>query len=773
MKDVPMSKAELLCDRAFRARGLGLGNSRLVRLPGFMVRMSACLLVLGLPGGLAAADELKFTTADESRAEFERTVKPFLARHCVECHSGKNTEGDLDVTKLDPDMKASADGARWAMLVERVQNGEMPPKEKPQPAVESVEAAIRWAKAEAKRSNKHFTKRAAYENGNQVSHAALFDPRNVPPFDAEARVRRVSPEIYAAFVKDAPKSRPMNQPFSPPGGTTFQDMGDPKMDEPVVIVHLQNALIVVEKLTEHTVEDGKFAKKNGVGELMPLFDPAKPPTDADVGKAITFMFQKFLKRPPTASEAERFAQFMKRNVAEAGQVVGARYTLATVLMLPEVVFRMEVGAGQPDARGRVRLAPREIAFALAYALTDRGPDDKLLAAATSGGLDTEDGVRQQVERMLADAKLEKPRIMRFFREYFGYDKVTGVFKEESGGGGARDFAGHEPAILLADTDRLVEYILEQDRDVLRELLTTNKSFVAHKTAAALKKQLATEREKFQAEVEKNPAKFKGKPFKTNVKLVYESYGLADFPDEQPAELPADQRAGILTQPSWLVANSTASENHAIHRGKWIRERLLGNVVPDIPITVDAQLPIAPEKTLRERMAVTEQAYCWQCHQLMNDLAYPLEQYDHFGRFRTAEQVVDLEATEKNVDKKGKKLGPVMRDAPLKNDGLVAHVGDPSLEGAVMGPVELMKRLAASERVEQVFVRHAFRYWLGRNESLGDAASLQAAHKAYKESGGSMRALITAILSSESFLYRVPASPEANASAQAAPPTSGS
>jgi hypothetical protein len=771
MKEVPMTKAEPCGDRAFRARGLGM--SQMARLPGFIVGMSAGLLVLGLSGGWASADELKFATAEESRAEFERTVKPFLARHCVECHSGKNTEGDLDVTKLDPDMKASVDGARWAMLVEKVQSGEMPPKEKPQPAVESMEAAIRWAKAEAKRSNKHFTKRAAYENGNLVSHAALFDPRNLPPFDAEARVRRVSPEIYAAFVKDAPKSRPMNQPFSPPGGTTFQDMGDPKMDEPVVVVHLQNALLVVEKMTEHTVEDGKLAKKSGDAVLMSLFDPAKPPTDADAEKAIAFMFQKFLKRPPTAAEAEQFAQLMKRNVADAGQVVGARYTLATVLMLPEVVFRMEVGAGQPDARGRLRLAPREIAFALAYALTDRGPDDQLLAAATSGGLDTEDGIRQQVERMLADTKLEKPRIMRFFREYFGYRKAIEVFKEETNGGGTRDFAGHDAATLAADTDRLVEYILEQDRDVLRELLTTNKSFVAYTKAAGAKKQVAKEREKFQADVEKNPAKFKGKEFRPSMKLVYESYGLSDFPDEQPVELPADQRAGILTQPSWLVANSTTSENHAIHRGKWIRERLLGNVVPDIPITVDAQLPIAPEKTLRERMAVTEQAYCWQCHQLMNDLAYPLEQYDHFGRFREAEQVVDLEATEKNVDKKGKSLGQVMRGAPLKIDGLVAHVGDPSLEGAVVGPVELMKRLAASERVEQVFVRHAFRYWLGRNESLGDAASLQAAHKAYKESGGSMRALITAILSSESFLYRVPASPEASASAQAGPRTAGS
>jgi hypothetical protein len=37
----------------------------------------------------------------------------------------------------------------------------------------------------------------------------------------------------------------------------------------------------------------------------------------------------------------------------------------------------------------------------------------------------------------------------------------------------------------------------------------------------------------------------------------------------------------------------------------------------------------------------------------------------------------------------------------------------------------------------------------------------------------MKALLTAILASESFLYRVPAQPEPNASAQAAPQASGS
>lgn len=771
-----MRKADLACVRAVRKRPCEIrpGFSRPVVRAGVPRWTLGCLLPLFLVGiPASAAEELKFTSADESRAEYDRTVKPFFARHCVECHSEKNSEGELDLTKLNPDMKASTDGARWAMVIEKMQHGEMPPKEKPQPAPEAIESTIRWARAEIKRANRHFTKRAAYENGNLVPHASLFSPQQVPKFDADVRIRPLSPEIYASFLKESAKDNPTNQPFSPSAGTTFRDMGEPKIDEPIAVVLLNNALTIVDRQTAHVIESGKIVKSTGQRDLVALFDPAAPPTDAQVETAIKFMFQRFLKRPPTSAELEKFVALMKRNTAEAGQAVGARYTLATILMLPEVIFRMELGSGEPDAKGRRRLTSREIAFALAYALTDSGPDAQLLAAASSGGLDTEEGVAEQVRRMLADAKFDKPRILRFFREYFGYGKVAEVFKEENAGGGTKDFESHDAQTLLQDTDRLVEYILEQDRDVLRELLTTNKSFVAHKSAAELKQRLVKERAKFQAEAEKNPEKFKGKVFKAPFKLAYESYGLDDFPDEQPAELPADQRAGILTQPSWLVANSTTFENHAIHRGKWIRERLLGGVVPDVPITVDAQLPIAPEKTLRERMAVTEQAYCWQCHQLMNDLAYPFEQYDHFGRFRTAEKVVDLEASEKSVDKRGMKGPPVMVDAPLRTDGLVAHVGDPSLDGPVTGPVELMKRLAASERVEQVFVRHAFRYWLGRNESLGDAASLQAAYKAYKESGGSMRALITSILSSESFLYRVPAGPESNASAQADSQRSGS
>ncbi|VTT96470.1 signal peptide protein : Uncharacterized protein OS=Pirellula staleyi (strain ATCC 27377 / DSM 6068 / ICPB 4128) GN=Psta_0306 PE=4 SV=1: Cytochrome_CBB3: PSD4: PSCyt3: PSD2 [Gemmataceae bacterium] len=701
------------------------------------------------PSGPAA--DLKFATPAESKAEFDRAVAPVLAKHCNACHNGKKDEGDLDLTALDPDMKATTSGARWAMVVEKVVAGEMPPKGKPRPPAEELAAVVRWARAEAKRSNRPFTRRAAYANGNSVPHAALFDPKNVPAFDGGPRVRRLSPEIYAAFTGELAKGKPgIAQPFSPEGKTTFKDMGGPKIDEPVTAQLIQNALAIAEAQTNHKVENGEVkAVGYTAKEFLALLDPARPPTDAQVEAAVAHQFNLILRRPPTDDERKRFAAFTRKNLGDAGPAVGLRYSLAAVLMLPEAVFRMEVGSGKPDAKGRVRLSPREIAFALSYGLTDRRPDVELLKAAATGELDTDAGVAKQARRLLDDSKTEKPRILRFFREYFGYAAATEVFKND------KDNPEHDARTLVEDTDRLILYVLEQDKDVLRELLTTNKSFVAYKTGATLKKQRAEALAKFEKEKAANPEKFKTKQPPKVGRSVYEAYGLKDFPDQQPADLPADQRAGILTQPSWLVANSTSDDNHAIHRGKWVRERLLGGVVPDVPITVDAQLPIAPEKTLRERMAVTEQEYCWKCHRLMNDVAYPFEQFDHFGRFRTAEAVLDPEATAKNKDAKGKPLGPVMKGVPVNAAGLVAHVGDPALEGPVTGAVPFLKKLAASERVEQVFVRHAFRYWTGRNESPGDAASLQAAQKAYRASGGSMKALVAALMSSESFLYRVP------------------
>ena len=204
----------------------------------------------------------------------------------------------------------------------------------------------------------------------------------------------------------------------------------------------------------------------------------------------------------------------------------------------------------------------------------------------------------------------------------------------------------------------------------------------------------------------------------------------DWEKQQPLQPVIGKRSGMLTHPAWLLAFSDNEKNQAIQRGRWVQMKLLGGTVPDTPIGVDAKLPTDPHLTLREKMRqVTSADYCWRCHQKMDPLGLPFEQFDDFGRYR---------------DKELKR--------PVNTTGNIA-IGVSEVDGPVQDPFEMLQRLANSEYVEQVFVRHAFRYFLGRNETIDDAPTLIDAHRAYRANGGSMKALVASLLTSDSFLYR--------------------
>lgn len=224
----------------------------------------------------------------------------------------------------------------------------------------------------------------------------------------------------------------------------------------------------------------------------------------------------------------------------------------------------------------------------------------------------------------------------------------------------------------------------------------------------------------------------------------------DYPIVQPFKVP--NRKGILTHPAWLVAHSQNAATDPIHRGKWIREKLLAGRVPDVPITVDAQIPEDPHKTLRERLdAVTMNEACWKCHKQMNPLGLPFEIYDDFGRYRTVES---LEYAENLIKKgNGKNSASVYKTLPVNSSGYLDSTGDPELDGKVTDAFDMIDRLAKSERVRQSIIRHAFRYFMGRNEMLSDSLTLIDADKAYVDSGGSFKAVVVSLLTSDSFLYR--------------------
>ncbi len=131
----------------------------------------------------------------------------------------------------------------------------------------------------------------------------------------------------------------------------------------------------------------------------------------------------------------------------------------------------------------------------AQALTDSSPDKELMEAAKSGKLATREDYKREVTRILksrnqyylideaveriggADSFTNMPiRKMRFFREFFGYPNMLPIFKDNKRFGG--DYT-NAIGRLVSEADMLVEHIVNKDKNVFDELLTTKDFYVFH------------------------------------------------------------------------------------------------------------------------------------------------------------------------------------------------------------------------------------------------------------------------------------------------------
>lgn len=671
-------------------------------------------------------------------------VQQVLKTQCIKCHGPKRTEGDFRLDDLST--VNSEDVARWNLVHEQLRAGSMPPSDEPRIAPEKLTTILKWLSLQA--SKQRFS---LPNQGNLISHELLFGKTAGENAPAPARVWRLSPKGYEGFVGDVYRGRldGLVQPFTVIPQRGIKDFAELySIDEPSTEVLLRNAEMIVAGQTAHAIKDGRLQGKNDtIGEFVKLMDPALEPSRSQLESAVQMQFRLAIGRKADPEEVERFISLYEKCANDGDHPAAVKTMLQAVLLRADAMYRSELGAAIDGDSGQLKLQPLELARALSLALGDRR-ESGIMQAAEKGQLTTKEEIAAQLQRILDDPKIKKPRLLRFFQEYFEYHRAPDVFKDKP-----TDKIKHVPHVLVSDTDRLVVHILEQDKDVLRELLTTRQSFVNYNTKVDKTKPdrpLVGVPFDVIPPPDKNP---KNKPeWLGGVDAVY---GLQQWPQVQPAELPQDQRLGILMQPSWLVAWSTNFDNDVVRRGRWIRERLLGGTVPDLPIGVVAQVPDDKHRTYRDRLVVTRDAKCWKCHQQMDDLGFPFENFDHYGRFRSSETVLDLEATEKNLDKKGKPLGPVFRDALLDTSGAIANSGEVGLDGTILDPRELVLRLANSDRVRQVFIRHVFRFYLGRNETLSDAQTLQQADLAYVESGGSFKALLISLLTSDSFLLRTP------------------
>lgn len=397
------------------------------------------------------------------------------------------------------------------------------------------------------------------------------------------------------------------------------------------------------------------------------------------------------RRPLDASELDRLAALAAGASATLGSPwEGVHWALVALFASPNFIYRPELGAAGAD--GSRRIKGYEMASRLAFLVWNSLPDQAILDAAAAGTLDTADGIRSAVGRML-DAPAGREAASAFAEEFMRLDRIATQAKDPA------QYPEYAPALQVAmardirDTWAAVTF---DDQSSLLDVFATPKVVV--------NRELAT---------------------------LYgiDATGLTSSTFEARS-LPADgQRLGVLSKAGFLSEFANQKEGSPTLRGRWMREQLLCTPIDPPPPNVNTMLPDVPEDmpmTKRERLALHRQSKaCAGCHDYMDPLGLPLESFDAIGRFRTLDNGLPVDPSG-NFD-----------DVPVQDSR------------------ELSKAISTDPAVAQCLVRKYYAYATGHAERDVDGSVLNTLAASFMDSGYQLRELVVAIATHDAFSMVAP------------------
>jgi hypothetical protein len=171
----------------------------------------AMVAIPGVEAATAALDQ-----------QFEQTVRPFVAKYCVACHSGKMPAAQFDLKSYTSMNMVTDDFARWTLVMERLKAKEMPPKPIPAPPATATQQVIDWVAAvraeEIRKSagdpgvvlarrltnaEYDYTIRDLTGQDMQVARQFPVDPANPAGFDNSGESLVMSPALLNKYLQAA------------------------------------------------------------------------------------------------------------------------------------------------------------------------------------------------------------------------------------------------------------------------------------------------------------------------------------------------------------------------------------------------------------------------------------------------------------------------------------------------------------------------------------------------------------------------------------------
>ena len=99
---------------------------------------------------------------------FHRTVQPVLDKHCIKCHGPSKPKGNLrlDMLKWTPTDESNVEV--WQAIIDRVEAGEMPPEDAPQPSRLERDAFLKSVRVRITSAAQHSSHQSVLRRLNRV-----------------------------------------------------------------------------------------------------------------------------------------------------------------------------------------------------------------------------------------------------------------------------------------------------------------------------------------------------------------------------------------------------------------------------------------------------------------------------------------------------------------------------------------------------------------------------------------------------------------------------
>ncbi len=171
---------------------------------------------------LAFVSTSAFADSPQLQQQFDNTVRPFVGKYCVGCHSGTQPTAQFDLKSYTSVDQVKEDFPRWSLLADRLTAHEMPPKQMPQPPAEAAQQIIDWVHAvrgeEIRRlggdpgtvlarrlsnAEYNYTIRDLTGQDMQLTRQFPVDPANTAGFDNSGESLTMSPALLSKYLQAA------------------------------------------------------------------------------------------------------------------------------------------------------------------------------------------------------------------------------------------------------------------------------------------------------------------------------------------------------------------------------------------------------------------------------------------------------------------------------------------------------------------------------------------------------------------------------------------